>query len=223
MLKTLGNSNLLQLETLEIQERSNKELPFLSFFPTEVKGVPGFDLTPFLLPGSACLFVQFHVWILDFPLWCPWNISHLRKSVGGNGSELVRISRSKDYRNLPRERVCTQAGLYKGLESQTLDICKKSSYLKIMWLLYIVWHSITLWIQCSFELAVLCWTHTGTGLHYVLQMLRCTSVLLGAFWWHDFCALTVRSDLKGFLFTGSVWLVMAMWSLSVIILSLELQ
>lgn len=44
---------------------------------------------------------------------------------------------------------------------------------------------------------------------------------LGAFWWHDFCVLTVRSDLKGFLFTECVWLVMAMWSLSIIILSLN--
>lgn len=147
------------------------------------------------------------------PIW--------EKSVGGNGSDLVKISRSKDFRNLPLECVCTQAGLYKDLKSRTLDICRKSSYLKIAWLFYIVWHSIMLWIHCSFKLAVLCWTHTHTGLHCVLQMLRCTRVLLGAFWWHDFCALTVRSDLKGFLFTGSVWLVMAMWSLSIIILSLN--
>lgn len=97
------------------------------------------------------------------PIW--------EKSVGGNGSDLVKISRSKDFRNLPLECVCTQAGLYKDLKSRTLDICRKSSYLKIAWLFYIVWHSIMLWIHCSFKLTVLCWTHTHTGLHYVLQML----------------------------------------------------
>jgi len=89
----------------------------LIFFPREGKGVPDFDLVPFLPPASACMFVQLHVWRLDYCLWCPWNISHLRKSVGGNRNRTVWISRSKDYRSLPYEHICVQDDLYKGLKS----------------------------------------------------------------------------------------------------------
>lgn len=78
------NWNLLKWKTTETWDRSSMELPLLSFFPREGKGVPDFDLTTFLPPDSACLFMQFHVWRLDYHFWCFWNISHLRKSVGGD-------------------------------------------------------------------------------------------------------------------------------------------
>lgn len=75
--------NLLKWKTTETWDSSSMELPLLSFFLREGKGVPDFDLITFLPPDSLCVFMQFHVWRLDYNFWCSWNISHLTKSVGG--------------------------------------------------------------------------------------------------------------------------------------------
>lgn len=81
---SFDNWNLLKWKTTETWDSSSMELPLLSFFPREGKGVPDFDLITFLPPDSLCMFMQFHVWRLDYPFWCSWNISHLRKSAGGD-------------------------------------------------------------------------------------------------------------------------------------------
>lgn len=81
---SFDNWNPLKWKTTETWDSSSMELPLLSFFPREGKGVPDFDLTTFLPPDSLCVFMQFHVWRLDYHFWCFWNISHLRKSVGGD-------------------------------------------------------------------------------------------------------------------------------------------
>lgn len=77
------NWNLLKWKTTETWDNSSMELPLLSFFLREGKGVPDFDLTTFLPPDSPCVFMQFHVWRLDYNFWCSWNIPHLTKSLGG--------------------------------------------------------------------------------------------------------------------------------------------
>lgn len=109
------------------------ELCLLSFFPREGKGVPDFDLVPFLPPASACMFMQFHVWQLDYSLWCSWNISHLRKSVGGNRNRPVRIWKSRDCRSFPHEHFCPGWSLARGSNLRLWMFV--GSQLKITWLL----------------------------------------------------------------------------------------
>lgn len=59
--KLLWQLKSFKVENYETWDSSSMELPLLSFFPREGKGVPVFDLIPFLPPDSQCVFMQFHV------------------------------------------------------------------------------------------------------------------------------------------------------------------